>query len=349
MTRSIARSLLLPLVPAYRLALRFREFRLGSRFEPVKRLRFPVVSVGNLSTGGSGKTPLTIALARSLKAHGIQVNVLSRGYGRSSQIPSRVDLSGTAEDFGDEPLLIARRSGVPVFVAPQRYDAGLLAEAGIPIDEATQMPVVHLLDDGFQHRQLSRDIDILLLNREDLSDSLLPAGNLREPLASLHRATVVAIPEDEPDLQKYLIEKAAFKKDSESPRWNGPVWRLRRVMKVPHFEGTVFAFCGIARPDQFFAGLDASGLKLAGRRSFRDHHPYSRGDLQSLTAEAGAAGAVALLTTEKDLVRMGELALSIPQSMPLTTAELKIEIENEEGAMTWLLDRLSRAADRPSL
>ena len=125
---SAARRLLLPLVPLYRLALALREVRLGSRLEPVRRLRFPVVSIGSLSAGGSGKTPLTIALAQALTRRGLRVDVLSRGYGRRSEAALRVDPNGAAEDFGDEPLLIAREAGVPVYVAPQRYRAGLMAE-----------------------------------------------------------------------------------------------------------------------------------------------------------------------------------------------------------------------------
>src|SRR5271157_1991229 len=120
---------LFPLVPAYRLALAARELCLGCGLEPVRRLPFPVVSVGNLSTGGAGKTPLTIALARALTERGRRVDVLSRGYGRlAAASPARVRPDGTAVEFGDEPLLIARTAGVPVYVARQRYDAGLLAE-----------------------------------------------------------------------------------------------------------------------------------------------------------------------------------------------------------------------------
>ena len=158
-----ARRLLLPLAPAYRLALALRALRLRWGMEPVRRLRWPVVSVGNLSTGGSGKTPLTIALAKALRQRGFCVDVLSRGYGRQSQLAARVRLDGTAEEFGDEPLLIAREAGVPVYVARQRFEAGLLAEAEAPSNAS----VVHLLDDGFQHRQLARAASILLVSRQD--------------------------------------------------------------------------------------------------------------------------------------------------------------------------------------
>ncbi|MGA2808308.1 MAG: tetraacyldisaccharide 4'-kinase [Terracidiphilus sp.] len=333
------RKLLLPLVPLYRLALLLRELRLGSRLEPVKRLRWPVVSIGNLSTGGAGKTPLTIALAKALERRGFYVDVLSRGYGRQSRNPARVRPDGTAEEFGDEPLLIAREAGVPVYVAPQRFEACSLAEADSPLAGQDGQPIaVHLLDDGFQHRQLGRDVDILLLNGRDWQDSLLPAGNLREPLRAIHRAGVIAIPADEAELETEL----------RTWGWKGPVWRLRRSMEVPAVDGPVAAFCGIAHPGQFFDGLEAAGLRLAARIAFPDHHRYSAADLDRLTAAARAAGATVLITTEKDLVRLGKLAAAFPESLALKAARLHVEINNESAAMDWLAGRLApRPADPP--
>jgi tetraacyldisaccharide 4'-kinase len=348
-----ARSLVLPLIPLYRLALAFRQLRLRTGLEPVQRLRFPVVSIGNLSTGGSGKTPLTIALAKALTGRGLRVDVLSRGYGRRSRLAVRVNPDGSAGEFGDEPLLIAREAGVPVYVAPRRYDAGLLAEAdqaftdeavelvgrgfspGIEPAESTRAlaPKVclHLLDDGFQHRQLARDVDILLLDRKDWRDRLLPAGNLREPLKAARRANVIAIPANEPELEAEL----------RTWGWQGPVWRLRRKMEVPAVDGPVAAFCGIARPDQFFQGLEAAGLRLAARTAFPDHFAYTRGVLEDLLTKARAAEATALVTTEKDLVRLGKLASNFPKTMPPLTARLTIEIENQATAINWLIDQLA--------
>jgi len=232
-----------------------------------------VVSIGNLSIGGSGKTPLTIALAQALNERGLKVDVLSRGYGRKGKLVARVNPNGTAEEFGDEPLLIARETGFPVYVAPQRYDAGALAETDAqPISEQNNLPIVHLLDDGFQHRQLHRDIDILLLNRNDLTDELLPAGNLREPLRALQRATILAIPADEPEVEQYLRKIIPFDRGTEQPRWQGPIWRLRRTMEIPKLNAHLAAFCGIARPQQFFDGLESAGLRIAAHAAFPDHH-----------------------------------------------------------------------------
>jgi tetraacyldisaccharide 4'-kinase len=326
------RRLLLPLVPVYQLALLLREARLGTRFEPVRRLHCPVVSIGNLSTGGAGKTPLTIALAKALTQRGLRVDVLSRGYGRQSQRPARVDPNGAAEEFGDEPLLIARQTGVPVFVARQRYDAGVMAEAEASDSEK---PTVHLLDDGFQHRQLYRDIDILLLDSRDGRDSLLPAGNLREPVKAARRATVMAIPAqaDAPQLETAL----------RAWGFDGPIWRLRRAMEVPEAAGPVSAFCGIARPEQFFAGLEAAGIQLAERIAFPDHHRYTPANLGRLATEARDAGATAFVTTEKDQVRLGKLSTTFPDSLPLKTASLRIEIDNEDEAIDWLVGQVIRS------
>jgi tetraacyldisaccharide 4'-kinase len=324
----VKRSWLAPLTPLYAAGQALRNLRLGTRFEPVERLRWPVISIGNLSTGGAGKTPLAIALAKALTARGIQVDVLSRGYGRQSRLAARVLPAGAAEEFGDEPLLIARETGVPVYVAARRYQAGLMAESDVPDSKAL---AVHLLDDGFQHRQLHRDIDILLLNRQDWHDSLLPAGNLREPLRAARRATVIAIPDDDPALAVGL----------ESWGWQGPIWRLKRAMTIPPIAGPVVAFCGIARPGQFFAGLKASRLHLAAQIAFPDHHRYTPADLSRLTAVTHATASVALITTEKDEVRLGNLTSLLPESVPLQTAHLRIEIENESDAIDWLTGRLN--------
>ena len=338
--QSSSRKLLFPLVPAYRLALLLREFRLGTWLEPVSRLRFPVVSVGNLSTGGAGKTPLTIALTKALERRGLRVDVLSRGYGRRDQRPARVDPDGTAENFGDEPLLIARETGVPVFVAGQRFGAGQLAEASAPPDVShLHLPKVHILDDGFQHRQLYRDVDILLLDRHDWhKDGLLPAGNLREPTEAARQATVIAIPA--PD------KASEFEAALRAWGWEGPVWRLHRKMDVPappaNEAGPMAAFCGIARPAQFFAGLEAAGQHLAARIAFPDHHRFTPDDLDRLIATAEQNGAKALITTEKDLVRLGNLGSAFPPSLPLKTARLRIEIEHEDEAIEWLVDQLKQ-------
>src|SRR5579863_1078577 len=264
------RPLLLPLVPLYAAGLALRDLRLTRGWEPIRRLRYPIISIGNLSTGGSGKTPLAIALARLLSACGFRVDVLSRGYGRKDTAPTRVRPDGTAEQYGDEPLLIARETGLPVYVAAERYDAGRLAESNASPDDGSLH--VHVLDDGFQHRQLHRDIDILLVDCEDWHDQLLPAGNLRETSNATRRASALAIPADD----------SAFETEPRDWGWTGPIWRVRRRMEIPQVTGPVVAFCGIARPEQFFAGLKAAGVEIADRLAFRDHFSYRAADLNDL-------------------------------------------------------------------
>jgi tetraacyldisaccharide 4'-kinase len=315
------RSALLPLVHLYRLGLAWRERRLASGREVVKRLKWPVISIGNLSTGGAGKTPVAIALARALSGRGLAVDVLSRGYGRRRREAARVELNGTAEEFGDEPLVIARGAGVPVYVAAERYEAGVLAERELGGGRG-----VHILDDGFQHRQLHRDVDILLVNQRDWRDRLLPGGDLREPLEAARRADVIAVSESEPELETAL----------RAWGWTGPVWRVRRRMEVPAVEGPVVAFCGIARPEQFFLGLEQAGVKQAECRAFGDHHRYSPRGLARLVHQARRVGARALVTTEKDAVRLAGMAAG----MPVLTVGLLVEIEDEAAAMEWLIKRI---------
>ena len=300
------RPLLLPLVPLYAAGAALRTLGLRMGLEPVRRLARPVISVGNLSAGGTGKTPFTIALARILTAQGCAVDILSRGYGRSAKDAAPVNPFGSFQDFGDEPLLIARETGLPVYVASQRWQAGRLAESTAPY------PGIHLLDDGFQHRQLHRDLDIVLINSEDLADSLLPAGNLREPLSTLSRANILAIPEnDEPATAKL----APFGK---------PIWRFRREITVPAIHGPAVAFCGIARPAQFFLGLEAAGVEVAEQRIFPDHHTFSAADVALLRHLVLKSGASALVTTAKDRVRLAALEPELAQIAPIVTAALRI-------------------------
>lgn len=335
--RPATRSLLLPLTPLYRIALGLRELRLHSGMESVRRLKHPVVSIGSLSAGGSGKTPLTIALAQALRRRGLQVDVLSRGYGRESKAALRVDPDGSAEEYGDEPLLIARESGRPVYVAQQRYEAGLLAESNL-IDPQAQ--VVHLLDDGFQHRQLHRDVNIVIVDERDLHDHLLPAGNLREPLRALQRADALAVPAESRELAHYLLDPIQIDRNSEEPRWIGPIWCFKRRMTVPKIHGPVVAFCGIARSDQFFAGLESHGIHLASRIAFPDHHRFDQHDLDCILGAARSINAAAFVTTEKDRVRLGKLAEQFSAVGPLLTAQLTIEIQDESESIDWLFSRL---------
>lgn len=252
------------------------------------RLLAPVISVGSISTGGAGKTPLLILLGGLLKERGIEFNVLSRGYRRRTRGVALVDPSGAPENFGDEPLLIARKLGVPVIVGEDRYAAGKFAEEKFGLQ-------IHLLDDGFQHRRLARDFDIALITERDLKDSLLPAGRLREPMSSLARASAVVMM-DGVESGQIPVRTGQFR------------WRVWRDIAAPKVTEACLAFCGIARPKNFFADLAGAGLKVVATREFRDHHRYSAADVESLFKQAHESGAGAFVTTEKDALNLGEYA-----------------------------------------
>ena len=282
-----------------------------------RRLLRPVVSIGNLSVGGAGKTPFVITLAELLRQRGVRVDVLSRGYGRTSSGVLVVDAGGNARRYGDEPLLIARRlPDVPVIVGESRYQAGLEAERRFQVD-------IHLLDDAFQHRQLARDFDIVLLSRRDLQDCLLPSGLLREPLSSLARADAViwSEPGDLPVLPASI-----------------PLWRVRRQIELPqHSPSKPFLFCAIAAPQRFLRDLEAAGLQAVGQHLFRDHHAYTQADIQRLCLEASRAGADGFLTTEKDAVKLDALGAQLPN---LAVARLSMELEDAPQLVDLMLERL---------
>jgi len=325
----LKRPWLFPLVPLYAAGAAVRSAALRLGLEPVRMLNWPVVSIGNLSAGGTGKTPFTIALASLLLREGIHVDVLSRGYGRSRSEVERVDSHGSAGQFGDEPLLIAQ-TGVPVYVGAQRYLTGSLAES-----DASPKTGVHLLDDGFQHRQLARQVDIVLVNSEDLADSLLPAGNLREGVSALKRAMVLAVPEED-DAAVERLQALGF-----GPRIGQAIWRFRREMVAPELPESlagrpVVAFCGIARHEQFFAGLAQKGFQIAASRTFPDHHTFNEADLAMLRKLRESTGSGTLVTTAKDFVRLGELAVAIDSSNPIFAVDLQVIFEDEAGIAAWL-------------
>src|ERR1035441_9888570 len=211
-----------PLTGLYGAATALRNTLFDRGVLSSRRLERPVVSVGNLSLGGAGKTPFVIALGELLKARGIRFDVLTRGYGRKTRGVLIVETDGNAADFGDEPLLIARRLGVPVIVGESRYEAGRVAERKF-------QPQLHILDDGFQHRSLARDFDIVLTTESDFDDRLLPSGRLREPLSSLQRADAIVLPRDL-SAQEMVIKSSAIKSFALRGQL---IWQMNREIVVP--------------------------------------------------------------------------------------------------------------------
>ncbi len=311
-----------PLTGLYGAATALRNTLFDRGVLPSRRLERPVVSVGNLSLGGSGKTPFVIALGELLKARGIRFDVLTRGYGRKTRGVLIVETDGNAADFGDEPLLIARRLGVPVIVGESRYEAGRVAERKF-------QPQLHILDDGFQHRSLVRDFDIVLMTERDFDDRLLPSGRLREPLSSLARADVVVLP-------------AGLAVDHPALRQK-PIWRIERELVLPNVPSAPVVFCGIARPEQFFAQVRAAGITPAAEVVFRDHHAYDLDDIQALVSARIKLDAGGFLTTEKDAINLAPEQHCLE---PLVVGELKLTLDHPADVVDAILARIAERKPR---
>lgn len=314
------------LVPVYAAALGAKNAAYDRGWLKPRRLKWPVVSVGNLSVGGAGKTPLVIRLAQLLAAEGVTVDVLSRGYGRRGTGLKRVDAEGDAAHFGDEPLLIARAAKVPVYVGASRFEAGLLAEHGSP------GPGIHLLDDGFQHLRLARTLDIVVLHASDFEESTLPAGRLREPLSSLKRASAVVLRAEDRHLEAALRRRGI----------SVPVWIQHRNLLVESVTRAV-AFCGVARPAEFFSGLQRRGIDLATTVALGDHQMYSQREIDRLTAALRDHKSDCFITTEKDAARLTRAQWAqLKEAAPLHIARLEVSLEDEGEIVRRLLGLIVR-------
>jgi tetraacyldisaccharide 4'-kinase len=303
---SIVGPILRPLSWIYHVLVRLRTAGYEIGLLRPHRLPVPVVSVGNIEVGGTGKTPMVIELARWCIRRGFHPAVVSRGYGGSASATNRVMAVSDRnrilvgpEVGGDEPVLIAQKlPGLPVVVGRDR-----LAAARLAIERFG--PDVLILDDGFQHRSVHRDLDLVMLSPEILTqkESLLPAGRLREPIAALRRADAVVtigetIPDSVPDALRRLRVKRWFRLDRQSFGLRGlgheTDWTPRPAAAV----------CGIARPEGFMAALCRAGIETVSAWWYADHHPFTSEEIRDLERRAVADGATDLITTEKDAVRI---------------------------------------------
>lgn len=278
----------------------------------------PVISVGNLSTGGAGKTPFVILLGELLKARGHRFDVLSRGYGRSTRGVLLVNPVGSASEFGDEPLLIARRLNIPVIVGEDRYQAGRFAESKFG-------PQIHLLDDGFQHRSLVRDFDIVLATPQDAEDRLLPAGRLREPTASLRRADAIVF--------------TAAAPPGLFSEFGKPIWRAHRIITPENVPPQPVLFCGIARPQTLSLQLRLSGIQPQAEAFFRDHHGYTNKDIEDLLQLKQRSSAGGFVTTEKDAINLGA---NISALQPLSVVPLEMKLDDAANVVDTILHTLDK-------
>lgn len=324
--------------------LRVTAYRRGWR--RVSRAGVPVVSVGNLTTGGTGKTPITAWAAQVLATHGRRVCILTRGYGRENPaqrvlVSDGVEILADARTGGDEPLWLAEKlRGVAAVIADRdRVAAAQWARQELGSD-------CFVLDDGFQHLRLARDCDLVTLDATAprWHWKMLPHGRLREPLTALQRATAC------------LVTRADQAADSDLfmaqvREWCGgrPVFRA-----VTKFAGVrpmsdaapllpdgarVYAFCGLGRPEAFWTQTRNAGFKLAGTYAFRDHHRYTPTDAIQLARAARAVQATALMTTAKDAVKLRGVRFDLP----LYVLDIEIAFDDESALRRLVLESLKQS------
>jgi tetraacyldisaccharide 4'-kinase len=309
-----------------------------------RRLGHRVISVGNLSMGGSGKTPVVAALARLLRDRGERPAILTRGYGRREPVDGVLVVSDgervlePVSRSGDEPQMLARTlAGVPVLVCADRYLAGVFAERHFAV-------TVSILDDGFQHLQLARNVDLLMLSASDVSDAVVPSGRLREPLETARVADALLVPGSEDDARAVLeVMSGVRPHDADRPMRSDAVTpavppAFRVETKYGELQGgrpaadrRVVAFAGIARPERFFDALRTLGYDVVRELTFPDHHWYRARDLQAIQSAARDAGTTAIVTTEKDAVRC---------DLDVAVLPMRVEIEPPGEFADWLMGRL---------
>lgn len=302
-----------PLASLFGMVVRLRNAAYDRSILRSQKLAGPVVSVGNVSVGGSGKTPFVLLLGELLKSRRIPFDILSRGYGRQTQGVKLVDPGGMPRDFGDEPLLMARKLQVPVIVGEERYAAGVFSEKKFG-------PQLHLLDDGFQHRALFRDFDIVLVTPDDARDQLLPAGRLREPVTSLQRADAIVLTSG--------ASAGSFPVNGKQ------VWRVRRGIITRNIPQRPIVFCGIARPKNFVLQLRTAGVEPAAEAFYRDHHAYTEADVRDLLQLRQQSEADGFVTTEKDAVNLGPYLAALD---PVSVVAVKMELADAANAVDTIL------------
>lgn len=307
-----------------------------------RSLPVPVIGVGNLTVGGTGKTPAVELVARTLQDLGRKPAIVSRGYGRTSRgivvVSDGVRLMATPEEAGDEPYLLARRlPNLPIVAGRHRYRAGKLC-----VDRFR--PDALVLDDSFQHRTLKKDLEILLIKGQNPwgNGHLFPRGPLREPLSSVKRASMVLITRPPRDgalrslvdqIRRHHPDVPILTADYEA---SGPV---RADGSAEGYDSRpLLAFCGIADPESFRRSLAESGVNLLDLVCFPDHHWYGEEEIRELTLKAGARGAAGLVTTEKDQMRIERL---YPSALPLWVLPIRLRLLT--GEKVWR-DRLAALA-----
>ena len=330
-----------PLSILYGLGIKLRRYLYDLNFFPSSRLNVKVISVGNLTVGGTGKTPMVETLARLLKDNGYNVTILSRGYGRKSRgiiiVSDRESVKATPKEAGDEPFLLAKKlPGIPVVVGKNRRKTGKNAIAMWKSN-------ILILDDGFQYMGLKKDFDVVLIDSQNPwgNGKLLPAGPLREPISELKRAHAVVFTRANGsrninEKTKYLGEITSIPILFSTHRPSSWIpFGEKRYLPLNFLKGKkVTAFAGIGNPDSFKKSLMEINVKIADFIIYRDHYWYKKKDLDKLVLKAQQKGATALVTTEKDGVRLPILP---KYKIPIYLLKIDLEIEGGIGKLKRLI------------
>jgi len=330
------RQLLLPLLYfaslIYGVCLKAREAMYRNGFMKINEMAIPVVSVGNITLGGTGKTPVVEKISRRLKEEGFSPAIITRGYGREKRGIFPVNTrEHVARDVGDEAYMLARKNPIPVVVGSDRAGAVQLAMERFGADVA-------ILDDGFQRRDIRKDLEILILSGSDAGagKALFPLGSLREPITRVKDADVVLVSKDEAAGERppFMRNKPAFRVKFRPLH----LFHMKENL-IGHYrylEGKrVLAFSGLGDNESFFSLLGNLGARVVRTISFADHHRYTEKDMDDLRA---CADAEMLVTTEKDAVKIQEL--EYPQQLFYLAVEM--EIEGEERLFQLIREKIER-------
>jgi tetraacyldisaccharide 4'-kinase len=320
---------LAPLSGLYEFVVGRRDALYRSGVFKQQRVDAPVISVGNLTVGGTGKTPLVRWIAERLADDGKRVCIVTRGYRRNSKgrvtVSDGSEILATLDEAGDEALMLAESLKTKVAVI---CDADRVAAAQFAIENFRSDVII--LDDGFQHRRIARDLDIVLIDATSpwASGHLLPAGTLREPVSGLKRADCFVVTRAETPTDLDAAREQLQRINSAVPVFSSAIklTGFRELSDRASAEPgkiTLAAFCAVGNPQSFFSLLKHEDFKLNHSQTFRDHHRYSQSDISSLEKAAGSTGAQALITTAKDAVKLRSLKFKLP----CYVAEIEIDLQ----------------------
>jgi tetraacyldisaccharide 4'-kinase len=320
-----SRRLLTPLTWIWRAGTAIDQAR---KRASMRRLKTPVVSIGAITMGGAGKTPMALHLAKRLREMGWNPAILTRGYKRISREPIVIVPRGakaSTESTGDEAQMFVRAGDAHVGIGADRYAVGCRMEAELA-------PDIFLLDDGFQHVQLHRDHDVVLVDGSDPeAGGVFPVGRLREGLSALGRATEIVVSRGAVDGLHGL--------GLQAPKFTSRVVPGEWMNGKP--AGPVAAFCGLGDPRSFWRTLEGLGIKTVMQREFADHHRYSSAELMALAKDAASLGAATLATTEKDAMNLCEGAVEMVAPIDLCWLRVGIEIDREDEFLSRITDGIA--------